>query len=99
MPYTKKDGTRDYKKENKLYNSRPEQRHNRSLRTMARNAAIADGRVSKGDGKDIDHIKPLSKGGSNARSNTRVTSESRNRSFARNRDGSLRSQTSKREKR
>jgi len=97
MPYTK-NGKRDYKRENALYNSKPEQRHNRSLRTMARDAAIKEGRVARGDGKDLDHIKPLSKGGSNARSNTRVTSESRNRSFARNRDGSLRSQTSKKER-
>ena len=98
MPYTK-NGKRDYKRENALYNSKPEQRHNRSLRTMARDAAIKEGRVARGDGKDLDHIKPLSKGGSNARSNTRVTSQHSNRSFARNRDGSLKSQTSKREKR
>lgn len=93
-----KNGKRDYKRENALYNSKPEQRHNRSLRTMARNAAIADGRVSKGDGKDIDHTKPLSKGGSNAKSNTRVTTQSSNRSFSRNKDGSLKSQRSKRER-
>jgi len=97
MPYMK-NGKRNYKLENELYNSRPEQRHNRSLRTIARNQAIKEGRVSRGDGKDLDHIKPLSKGGSNSRSNTRVTSESRNRSFARNKDGSLKSQRSKRER-
>ena len=97
MPYMK-NGKRNYKLENELYNSRPEQRHNRSLRTIARNKAIKEGRVARGDGKDIDHIVPLSKGGSNAKSNTRVTSESRNRSFSRNKDGSLKSQRSKRER-
>lgn len=48
-----------------------------------------DGKVHKGDGKDIDHKVPLSKGGSNAESNGRVTSASANRSFPRNADGSM----------
>ena len=89
---------RDYKRENLLYNSKPEQRKARSERTIARNAANADGRTHKGDGKDLDHTKPLSKGGTNARSNLRVVSESANRSFSRNPDGSLKSQTSRRER-
>lgn len=93
-----RNGKRDYKRENELYNSKPEQRKNRSERTVSRNQAIAEGRVARGDGKDLDHIKPLSKGGSNSKSNTRVTSESSNRSFSRNADGSLKSQTSSRER-
>lgn len=97
MPYMT-NGKRDYKKENRLYNSKPEQIKNRSERTTARRQAIAAGTVSKGDGKDIDHKKPLSKGGSNAKSNQRVVSASSNRSFARNANGSLKSQTSKRER-
>jgi hypothetical protein len=97
MPYMK-NGKRDYKRENLEYNSRPEQRKARSERTMARNAAIKEGMVKRGDGKDIDHKVPLSKGGSNSRSNQRVVSAGQNRSFARNKDGSLKSQTSKREK-
>jgi len=97
MPFMK-DGKRDYKRENALYNSKPKQRKQRSERTIARNQAIKDGRVSRGDGKDLDHIKPLSKGGSNSRSNTRVTTQSANRSFARNPDGSLKSQKSLKER-
>ena len=38
---------------------------------------------SPGDGKDVAHKKPLSKGGSNKRSNLKVTSKSKNRSFKR----------------
>lgn len=57
------------------------------------------GLVRKGDGKDVDHKTPLSKGGSNSGSNLRVVPASRNRSFSRNADGSLKSQTSRREKR
>ena len=37
-------------------------------------------------GKDIDHVVPLSKGGSNARSNLKLKSASANRSFSRNSD-------------
>ncbi len=97
MPFMK-NGKRDYKRENELYNSKPEQRKNRSERTVARNQANADGRTSKGDGKDLDHRVPLSKGGSSNKSNLRPVSRSENRSFSRNKDGSLKSQTSKREK-
>jgi hypothetical protein len=40
-------------------------------------------------GKDIDHVVALSKGGTNAPSNLRLTSPSKNRSFSRNKDGSM----------
>ena len=97
MPFMK-NGKRDYKRENELYNSKPEQIKARSERTVARRQANEDGRTAKGDGKDLDHKKPLSKGGTSARSNLRAVSASSNRSFSRNSDGSMKSQTSKREK-
>lgn len=93
-----KNGKRDYKRENELYNSRPEQIKARSERTTLRREANAKGITSKGDGKDLDHKKPLSKGGANSLSNARVTSKGENRSFARNANGSLKSQTSRRER-
>lgn len=96
MPYMT-NGKRDYKKEYAKYHSRPEQIKNRTERTTTRRQANAAGVTSKGDGKDIDHKTPLSKGGSNAKSNLRVVDKSVNRSFSRNADGSVRSQTSKRE--
>jgi hypothetical protein len=37
-------------------------------------------------GKDIDHATPLSKGGTNAKSNLRLRTPSENRSFSRNSD-------------
>lgn len=88
MPYSK-NGKRDYKTEYAKYHSKPEQRKNRSERTIARNESNKSGRTSKGDGKDLDHIKPLSKGGSNAKSNLRVVSQHTNRSYKRNKDGSM----------
>jgi len=92
------NGKRDYKKEYAKYHSKDEQIANRSERTTARRKANADGTTHKGDGKDLDHKRPLSKGGSSSRSNLRAVSASSNRSFARNADGSLKSQTSKRER-
>jgi hypothetical protein len=97
MPWMK-NGKRDYKREYALYQGKPEQIKKRTERTTARRRSNAAGTTHVGDGKDIDHIKPLSKGGSNSRSNQRVVSASANRSFARNANGSLKSQTSKRER-
>lgn len=93
------NGKRDYKKEYAKYQGTAEQRAARSKRTTLRNEANAKGITHKGDGKDLDHRKPLSKGGSNTLSNARVASKGDNRSFSRNSDGSLKSQTSKRERR
>lgn len=97
MPWMK-NGKRDYKREYALYQGLPAQIKARSERTTARRQANAAGTTHKGDGKDIDHIKPLSKGGQNVKSNERVVSAATNRSFSRNADGSLKSQTSKRER-
>lgn len=66
-------------KQQRKYNSSPEQKKKRAARNKARRQAEKDGRVSKGDGKDIDHKKPLREGGSNEKSNTRVRSKSANR--------------------
>jgi hypothetical protein len=80
---------RNYKKEYANYQGKPEQIKNRAKRNKARAEAMKDGRVKKGDGKDVDHKKPLSKGGSNHKSNTRVVSKSTNRSFPRNKNGGM----------
>lgn len=94
-----KNGKRDYKRElawEKRTTGEGRQ-DDRVVRNAARAAALESGAVRVGDGKDVDHKKPLSKGGGNSKGNTRVVSASSNRSFARNKDGSLKSQTSKRE--
>lgn len=90
------DKKRNYRQEYNSYHGTEEQKKNRAKRNAARADATKAGRVSKGDGKDVDHVKPLSKGGSNAKSNTRVVSASTNRSFARMPDGSIKTQKSKR---
>jgi 5-methylcytosine-specific restriction endonuclease McrA len=67
------------------------------MRNAARAELMKQGKVHKGDGKDVDHTKPLDLGGSNSKSNLRVVSESKNRSFKRDSKGSLVSQTSSKE--
>jgi len=66
---------RNYKEEYKGYHGKPAQIANRA----ARNKARADSPLKKGDPREIDHKKPLSKGGGNGKSNTRVTTRSANR--------------------
>ena len=83
MPYVNKP--RPYKKEYDTYQGKPEQIKNRAKRNAARAELAKQGKVSKGDGKDVDHIKPISKGGSNSK-NLRVKTASDNRSFSRNSD-------------
>jgi hypothetical protein len=69
---------RDYSYD-KEYQSSPEQISNRVKRNKARAMMEKDGRVKKGDGKDVDHKKPLKSGGSNGKSNLKVISKSKNR--------------------
>jgi hypothetical protein len=45
--------------------------------------------VHKGDGKDVDHKKPLSKGGTTVRSNLRVKDDNTNRSYKRTSKGAM----------
>lgn len=93
-----KNGKRDYAREVKLYTSKPEVVKKRTEQNKARATMVKAGLAHKGDGKDVDHKTPLSKGGGNTRSNLRVVPASANRSFSRNSNGSLKSQVSKRER-
>ena len=69
---------RDYAKEYRDYHSKPSQVKRRAKRNAARRLLVKEGRVSKGDNRDIDHIdrNPAN----NAPSNLRVTSKKANRS-------------------
>ena len=59
------------------YNSSPEQKKNRASRNAARRQAERDGKVRKGDGKDIDHSNMNPK--DNRKSNLKVMDKSKNR--------------------
>ena len=81
MAYVNKP--RPYKKEYQQQKARDEKKL-RAARARARYALDKAGVDRKG--KDIDHKKPLSKGGSNKRSNLKLVKPSKNRSFSRNSD-------------
>ena len=66
---------RDYKKEYQSYHSKPEQKKNRAARNKARRVMG----LKKGDPREVDHVKPLDKGGSKGRSNLRIVSRTANR--------------------
>jgi hypothetical protein len=83
MPYVKKP--RPYKKEYEQQQERGEL-PNRMERQRARRKLDAKG-VDR-TGKDVAHVKALSKGGSN-KDGVRLESPSKNRSFARKSDGSM----------
>lgn len=79
---------RDYQAERK-YDSQPKVKKRRALRNKARRALMKEGLVKVGDGKHVDHKKPLSKGGSTKRSNLRVISARKNTSYSRNKKGGV----------
>ena len=78
---------RNYAKEYANYQGKPTQIKRRAKRNAARAKLAKAGRVKKGDGKDVDHVKGVGKGNSNK--NLRVLSKSKNRSFARKKDGGV----------
>jgi 5-methylcytosine-specific restriction endonuclease McrA len=66
---------RNYRKEYDSYHGTAEQRKNRSTRNKARRKL----KLKKGDPREVDHKKPLSKGGGNGRKNLRAVSRKANR--------------------
>lgn len=60
------------------YQKTPVEVEKRVDRNRARRHAIADGKAHVGDGKQVDHIRPLGAGGSGKDSNTRVVSTKQN---------------------
>lgn len=95
MPYKNK-ADRKYVNSEK-YEDTPEQVKNRMARNRARYKLLKEGKVHKGDGKDVAHVKAFDKGGTNA-DGVRVESASKNRSFKRDSKHNLVSETSTRER-
>ena len=88
MPY-KDEKTRmaayDYKKTD----GTPEAIKKRDARNKARRMLMKEGKVHVGDGMDVDHKQPMSKGGKTVLSNLRVRTEHDNRSFPRRADHAM----------
>ena len=69
---------RNYPKEYRDYQGTPEQIKRRAQRNKARSEAMADGKVKKGDGLEVDHIN-APRTGSLDGVPTRVISKTANR--------------------
>ena len=71
-----KTATKDSIRQRK-YNSKPSSKKDRASRNAARSTMAKAGKVSKGDGKDVDHknMNPRQ----NGKSNLKVVSKSTNR--------------------
>jgi len=80
---------RNYKQEYANYDGTEVVKKKRAQRNKARRMLEATGAVHKGDGKDVDHKKPLSKGGTTVMSNLKAKPAAANRSFKRNPNGSM----------
>jgi hypothetical protein len=88
---------RDYRSEYDKYQGKPEQIKNRAQRNAARAKLAKAGKVHKGDGKDVAHVKAIDKGGA-IKNGLRVESKAANRSFKRDSKGNLVSEISARER-
>ena len=77
MMAAKRKKPRNYRKEYDEYHGTPAQRKNRAARNRARRALQKEGRVSKGDGKEVDHKDKNPR--NNSRKNLRVVSRKTNR--------------------
>lgn len=71
----------------KAYNARPENVEKRVKNNAARKEAMASGKVHKGDGKDVDHKRPLDQGGGNNADNLRVVDAAQNRGWRKDHPG------------
>ena len=73
---------RNYKQEELTAKRRGEDKGN-AERHKARRLEMKKGLVHVGDGKDVDHITPIVRGGKTVPGNLRVESAHKNRSYAR----------------
>jgi hypothetical protein len=80
---------RDYKQEYATYDGTEAVKKKRAQRNKARRMLEREGVVHKGDGMDVDHKKPLSKGGTTTRSNLKAVPASKNRSYKRTSKGAI----------
>ena len=99
MPFMT-NGRRDYNKEKNWEKAKkPKRLKDRAMRNKARALVAKKEGVKPTQVKgDVGHKKAISKGGKSVLANLFVQNPSENRSFARNKDGSMKSERSKRER-
>lgn len=87
---------RDYVQERKTES--PARKRARAARNRARYKVAKELGEKAIQGKDVGHKRALSKGGSNSSGNLVLQNPAANRSFSRNSDGSMASETSRKER-
>lgn len=94
------NGKRNYKKELQWeHKNKPNRVKDRAQRNAARaKVAKSKGTLATHLAGDVGHKKAVSRGGQNGLANLFVQNPGQNRSFARNPDGSMKSEISKRER-
>jgi len=97
MPYKNPDD-RKWTKNAQAYEDSPAVKAKRNARKRARYSLEKTGDVAPNDGMDVHHKKTLSKGGGNGKKNLAVVPQGENRSFARKKDHSMKSEISARER-
>lgn len=99
MPF-QKNGVRQYKRELEWeHKKKPNRVKDRAQRNAARSTVAKNaGKKPTAINGDVGHKKAVGRGGKNGLANLFVQAPGANRSFARNKDGSMKSETSKRER-
>jgi hypothetical protein len=77
--------SRNYKKEYREYHALPEQKKRRAARNTARSILEKEGKVKKGDGKDVDHKDRNPN--NNSKKNLSVSSQKKNRGWRKGKSG------------
>ena len=94
-----RNGRRNYAAELNWEHTKKKSRvKDRAQRNAARSAVKKKVGAAAIKGKDVGHKKAVSKGGKNGLANLFVQNPSTNRSFSRYKDGSMKSEKSKRER-
>lgn len=101
MPYTKtpRPYAHEYAMEKKRGEHESRMERQRARRAIDKKGADknGNGKADKREGKDVAHVKALSKGGSN-KDGVRIQSPTKNRSFKRDSKGNLVSEVSTKER-
>lgn len=99
MPFMT-NGRRDYKRELQWEKKKKPSRQADRVQRNAARATVAKAKGVKATALkgDVGHRKAISKGGKNGLANLFVQNPTNNRSFARNKDGSMKSERSKKGK-
>ena len=93
------NGKRNYKKELNWEHTKKKSRvKDRAARNLARSLVKKKLGSAAVKGKDVGHKKAIGKGGKSVLANLFIQNPSNNRAFSRNKDGSMRSERSKKGK-